>query len=374
LSGDWIMKDSDGNPLDAKVLEIVDAARQEAFAQGWAAAIISMTTAANRMRHAGTVDLPDTDLFGLVARIEEAGGLLMQGGPGGSNLQIQYNNNGAFGGTAGLTWIAGVPTTVATSLQLVNQINDEAADLVPRGMVSIENSATDHSAHFTGMKSRGTSGSPTVVQVGDYLGSFTSSGYNGTGYERAGYYSHVVEAVSGGHLSTKAEIRTSTSGTEWNIVDADTTTTQINGALNVSDPGNNGGQPGSTGYASVTLFGSQAGDVTTGWGIFAGYPNPGDFSIRERTINTYLTIHKTVGDVIIWLGKLMFGGTTSSFPALRRSGTTIQARLADDSAFAPIQGKLTTETAFTAGTSTGTGHLTLYDSTGTAYKVNASPA
>src|SRR5215472_11056845 len=151
------MKGSDENPLDAKVLEIVDAARQEAFAQGWAAAIISVVTAANQMRHVGAVDIPDTDLFGLGARIEEAGGLLMQGGPGGSNLQIQYNNNGAFGGTAGLTWIAGVPTTVATSLQLVNQINDEALDLVPRGMVSIENSDTHHSAHFTGMKSRGTS-------------------------------------------------------------------------------------------------------------------------------------------------------------------------------------------------------------------------
>jgi hypothetical protein len=35
------MKDSDGNPLDPKFLEMVDAARQEAYAQGWAAAIIT---------------------------------------------------------------------------------------------------------------------------------------------------------------------------------------------------------------------------------------------------------------------------------------------------------------------------------------------
>ena len=32
------MKDRDGNLLDAKVLEIVDDARREAYAQGWAAA------------------------------------------------------------------------------------------------------------------------------------------------------------------------------------------------------------------------------------------------------------------------------------------------------------------------------------------------
>jgi len=68
---------------------------------------------------------------------------------------------------------------------------------------------------------------------------------------------------------------------------------------------------------------------------------------------------------------LGFGGTTSSFPALKRSSTTLQARLADDSAFAPVQGKLTTDTAYTAGAPTATGYLVLYDSTGTAYRVPA---
>jgi hypothetical protein len=69
--------------------------------------------------------------------------------------------------------------------------------------------------------------------------------------------------------------------------------------------------------------------------------------------------------------RLQFGGTTSSFPALKRSSTTLQARLADDSAFAPVQGKLTTETAYTAGDPTTTGYLVIYDSNGTAYKVPA---
>jgi hypothetical protein len=70
-------------------------------------------------------------------------------------------------------------------------------------------------------------------------------------------------------------------------------------------------------------------------------------------------------------GRLQFGGTTSSFPSLKRSSTTLQARLADDSAFAPVQGKLTTDTAYTAGDPVTTGYLTLYDSNGTAYKVPA---
>jgi len=36
--------------------------------------------------------------------------------------------------------------------------------------------------------------------------------------------------------------------------------------------------------------------------------------------------------------RLQFGGTTSSFPSLKRSSTTLDARLADDSDFAPTQG------------------------------------
>jgi hypothetical protein len=66
---------------------------------------------------------------------------------------------------------------------------------------------------------------------------------------------------------------------------------------------------------------------------------------------------------------VQFGGTTASFPALKRSTTYLQARLADDSAFAPIQGKLTTDTAYTATVVAATGYITIYDSNGTAYRV-----
>jgi hypothetical protein len=68
-------------------------------------------------------------------------------------------------------------------------------------------------------------------------------------------------------------------------------------------------------------------------------------------------------------GLLQAGGTTSSFPAFKPSSATMQVRLADDSAFASVQGKLTTDNAYTAGTVVQTGYVTIYDSTGTAYKV-----
>lgn len=74
-------------------------------------------------------------------------------------------------------------------------------------------------------------------------------------------------------------------------------------------------------------------------------------------------------------GLLQFGGTSSSFPALKRSTTSVQGRLADDSAFCPVQGKLTTDTAATTGLTAGVlaattnATIVLYDSGGQAYRV-----
>lgn len=70
--------------------------------------------------------------------------------------------------------------------------------------------------------------------------------------------------------------------------------------------------------------------------------------------------------------RLQLGGSTASFPAIKRSTTSLQVRLADDSAFTAIQGKLTTDTAYTATPQTCSGYITIYDSTGTPYKVMVS--
>jgi hypothetical protein len=67
--------------------------------------------------------------------------------------------------------------------------------------------------------------------------------------------------------------------------------------------------------------------------------------------------------------RLQLGGTTSAFPAIKRNGTGIDIKLADDSAFAPIKGKITTDTNYTAGVPSATGYITIYDATGTAYRV-----
>lgn len=74
-------------------------------------------------------------------------------------------------------------------------------------------------------------------------------------------------------------------------------------------------------------------------------------------------------------GRLQLGGTTSSFPAIKRNATILQIRLADDSDFTNVQGKLTTEANATTGLTPGalaaltTATIVIYDATGTAYRV-----
>ena len=67
--------------------------------------------------------------------------------------------------------------------------------------------------------------------------------------------------------------------------------------------------------------------------------------------------------------RLAFGGISSASPALKQSSATLQARLADDSDFTFIQGKHQSHAAYVATPQTNTGYITMYDSTGTAYKV-----
>jgi len=54
-------------------------------------------------------------------------------------------------------------------------------------------------------------------------------------------------------------------------------------------------------------------------------------------------------------GRLSFGGTTASFPALKRSTTTLQARLADDSAYTFMDTKLLLQTGATPSSASDTG-------------------
>lgn len=94
----------------------------------------------------------------------------------------------------------------------------------------------------------------------------------------------------------------------------------------------------------------------------------------QTTTNT--TTSPTTKAILSNAGIFALGATlANTVPALKPSSTTLQARLADDSAFAPLQGKLTTDTNATTGLSAGalalltTASIVIYDATGTAYRV-----
>lgn len=69
----------------------------------------------------------------------------------------------------------------------------------------------------------------------------------------------------------------------------------------------------------------------SGTGIFGGTPRSVLFSPADG-------VFLMVTDAGTSFGRLQLGGTTSSFPALKRNGTALESRLADDSAYAPIGG------------------------------------
>lgn len=94
-----------------------------------------------------------------------------------------------------------------------------------------------------------------------------------------------------------------------------------------------------------------------------------DNSVTPLSLNMAGTGAVTVG------GMVLLVGATSSFPALKRSATIIQSRLADDSGFASLQGKITTDAAATTGLTAGVlsaltnASITITDSTGQVYRV-----
>ena len=161
---------------------------------------------------------------------------------------------------------------------------------------------------------------------------------------------------------------TNTAGANLTITGSQGTGTGAGGSIifQVAPAGSSGSAQNALSTA-LTIAGTT--DATFANAVNAGATSHIGFSSRSRLSSPADGVIRFSNNALADFGRLQFGGTTSSFPALKRSSTTLQARLADDTAFASVQGKLTTDTAYTATIITPTGYLTLYDSTGTAYRV-----
>jgi hypothetical protein len=113
------------------------------------------------------------------------------------------------------------------------------------------------------------------------------------------------------------------------------------------------------------------GNATIGGGLPLGWGGGGTRIIGATFPAALLQFQTGSTDrlTIDAIGIIGIGGTTASFPALKRSSTVLQARLANDSDFCPLQGQLRIHQNAVSETITATHTLTLFDAAGTAYKV-----
>ncbi len=244
------------------------------------------------------------------------------GTPGGSDTQVQFNNAGAFGGDAGLTY--NLTTNVLTN---------------------------------TGGQFVGTSGTVTA-STPIYAGSQT---WNNAGVNFLGFVLDYTNTASGANSST---LRTTVGGVT--VFDVDKTgATFIGKGLFMTNASSN-----------ITM----ATNSTITWGATRGtisFPANGSMVFGDSSGNAFL----------------QFGGATSSFPGIKRSTTSLQVRLADDSADAALSAAAITSSSSIRSTSatggigysTGAGStvtqatnrttaVTLNNTTGTITTNNASLA
>lgn len=122
-----------------------------------------------------------------------------------------------------------------------------------------------------------------------------------------------------------------------------------------------------------------AGDINYGGNLYGGGIQvgttlfwSGKTVLNGGTTNGNLKITDNAGTSF---GLFQFGGTTSSFPAIKRSSAILQAKLADDSGFTRLQAILRTDanatTGLTAGVLAATTNATIVieDASGQAYRI-----
>lgn len=111
----------------------------------------------------------------------------------------------------------------------------------------------------------------------------------------------------------------------------------------------------SNSVGNVTQFNGAGGIISAGNGTF------GFCSISNSSLGTVDATIRRGGVGVLTLGnstsptdfdRLQFGGTTASFPAWKRSSTTLQARLADESGFAPVEASTAKVNGATSGSVT----------------------
>lgn len=179
--------------------------------------------------------------------------------------------------------------------------------------------------------SRGTAASKAIVQSGDSLGGFTFWGYDGAAYKPASAVSGFSDGTPGTNdmpgalvFSTTAD-GASTLTQRWKM---STAGHFLAIADNTYDIGTY-----SSGITSAPRYINAKSGINV-MGYIGVYSAAGAGGFFQSSADGVLTLRNyALND----FGRLTFGGTTSSFPALKRSSAILQARLADDSAYTDLE-------------------------------------
>lgn len=236
--------------------------------------------------------------------------------------------------------LAGPPSEKATIAQLITTLNALYAPISGSGIYVAKAGDT-----MTGLL--------TIAQATANTSNLVMSGYSLTGANAQSMLSMA------GTLNTSGVV---------NVINLDVTNTASGAGSNFLRFRNGG-----TERFSVELDG----DVRSAAQIFAEAALYGG-SVNIFNVGSGGRIQLTsaadgVLNILPWSGTAMLvrlAGTTSAFPALKRSGTIIQARLGDDSTFATYQGIHQVEVNATAAAPPVTTHtIPFVDAAGVTYRV-----
>lgn len=142
----------------------------------------------------GRTELYYTDDSGNDVQLTDAGSVAGAATPGGADTQVQFNDSGAFGGSANFTWInqnlvLGSDTPVAGWDAGLTVSSDSSAIAICQVWSS---TATDR-GHVEIRKFGGTEASPADIGSGDLIGQITMSGTRNTGAGVVGTQAYAIK-------------------------------------------------------------------------------------------------------------------------------------------------------------------------------------
>lgn len=320
---------------------------------------------------------PAWDSSGKKLYVKAADGTMPQvGAPSGSDTQIQFNDSGSFGGDADLTFnkttnaltVGGDVTlndggSFATTLQTITPTANRTISLPDAtGTVGLVAGSSgqltwNSSGAYAGLSTSSVDGSGNVTLSARYIGSVNGASaapplsLTGTWF------------TGGGTTNTKPQLLVEPAGTTSTAWSNSGTGLGVNAASGfvgrLLDLQLNG-----TSNFSVTSAGATtaAGASTAQRFIPTDSTAPTNGMYLPAVNSVGISSNSTERIRFNSAGLIQFTGTTSSFPAIKQSGATIQIRLADDSGYTTLDAQLRAQgTAPASATATGTAGDIRYD-------------